>query len=247
MEKKKIYLSFDLEQVCNDILAKCNLVGLSIRDAALEDIKANVQEPDSDETRSIICRAVTEAFGKVKVACQRYLMKGRTTDSNVLERLVSSYTRARVETEVQARDVLGRLLFTYDSQDVYQDGGTWYHSRSINVEEHTENRDPVTIAEGTAPVAKMTTTFVEGDIESMTFEVVHIDLEIANFNTAVTDHLKSAIHKYVVDYVMGRFLQDQVKDKADEYKAIAEGEDYADIVSDLNARERYTMRKASWI
>lgn len=66
-EKKKITLTFDLGEVCNDILAKCNLISISVKDDALADIKANVMEPDNPETRSIICRAVTEGFGKVKV------------------------------------------------------------------------------------------------------------------------------------------------------------------------------------
>lgn len=187
MEKKKISLSFDLEQVCNDILAKCNLVSMSIRDVALEDIKANVQEPDNPETRSIICRAVTEAFGKVKVASQRYLTVGRTTDNNTLERLVSGVT------------------YVKDSSGKDTD-----------------------------------------EVDKLIYEKVSMTLEIPNFNTAVTDHLKSMIHKFVVDYVMGRFLQDQVSDKAKEYKELADGEDYANIISDLNARERFTMRKPSW-
>lgn len=188
MNKKKITLSFDLGQVCNDVLAKCNLVSVSIRDVALEDIKANVQEPDNPETRSIICRSVTEAFGKVKVACQRYLTVGRTTDANVLERLVKSVSHVK---DASGSDT--------------------------------------------------------DEIDTIEYETVTLLLEIPNFNTAVTDDLKSRIHKFVVDYVMGRFLQDQVKDKADEYKALADGEDYAGIISDLNARERYTMRKPSWV
>ena len=169
-------------------MAKCNLVSMSIRDVALEDIRASVQEPDNPETRSIICRAVTEAFGKVKVACQRYLTVGRTSDNNTLERLVKSVT------------------YVKDSGGADTD-----------------------------------------EIDKITYETVILVLEIPNYNTAVTDHLKSMIHKYVVDYVMGRFLQDQVAEKAAEYKGLADGEDYANIISDLNSRERYTMRKPSWV
>ncbi len=176
-----ITLTFDLGEVTNDILAKCNLISQSIHDKALDDIKANVNEPDSPETRSIICRAVTESFGKVKVACQRYLSTGRSTDTNALERLVASSTT----------DSSGNTTITY--------------------------------------------------------ETVILSLIIPNFNSAVTDHLKSAIHKYVADYTMYRFLQDQVADKAKEYKDIANNEDYGDIISDINAREKYTMRHPSFI
>jgi hypothetical protein len=182
MAKKKITLTFDLGEVINDILAQCNLIAQSIKDAAMDDIRANIQEPDNPETRGIICRAVTEAFGQVKVACQRYLDKGRDTDNNDLERLVASSEK--------------------DS---------------------------------------------DGNVTSVVYEKIKIELLIPNFNTAVTDHLKSMIHKFVVDYVMERFLQDQVADKAAEYKKLAVEEDYPNIISDLNSRERYTMRVPSFI
>lgn len=182
MAKKKITLTFDLGEVINDILAQCNLIAQSIKDAAMDDIRANIQEPDNPETRGIICRAVTEAFGQVKVACQRYLDKGRDTDNNDLERLVAS----------------------------------------------SENDS-------------------DGNVTSVVYEKIKIELLIPNFNTAVTDHLKSMIHKFVVDYVMERFLQDQVADKAAEYKKLAVEEDYPNIISDLNSRERYTMRVPSFI
>lgn len=174
---KTINLTFDLGQVANDILTKCNLISQTIKEEAMEDIRANVQEPDSPETRSIINRAVTEAFGHVKKACQRYLKVGRTSDNNNLERIVASGSSA----------------------------------------------------------------------SSITYEKVTLQLEIPNFNVAVTDALKSDIHLYVVDYTMGRFLQDQVTDKASEYAALANERDYPNIRRDLNARERFNMRKPSWI
>lgn len=181
MNDKEISITFDLGQVTNDILAKCNLISLAIKDDALADIKANVQEPDNPETRSIICRAITEAFGKVKVAGARWLKSGRTTDTNALERIA------------------------YETTD-----------------EQT----------------KKTTT---------TYEKVQLTFDIPNFNTAVTDHLKSAIQKYVVDWTMSRFLQDQVADKAKEYKDLADGDDYNDIIHDLNMRETYNLRTPHWV
>ncbi|MBR0166151.1 MAG: hypothetical protein IJQ13_04655 [Prevotella sp.] len=95
MNETKIVLNFDLEQVCNDVLTKCNLISVGLKDEALEDIRANIQEPDNPETRSIINRAITEAFGDVKSFCQRYLKTGRTVDNNMLERIIRDvvYTR----------------------------------------------------------------------------------------------------------------------------------------------------------
>ena len=90
--EKKITLNFDLGQIANDVLVKCNLISKSIKEEAMSDIAASVQTPDSPETVSIINRSLTEAFGNVKRACQRFLKTGRSTDNNMLEQMVSNVT-----------------------------------------------------------------------------------------------------------------------------------------------------------
>jgi hypothetical protein len=77
-----------MEQVCNDVLARCYVVSQGMVDEAQKDIRANIESPDSDETRSIINRAVTEAIANIKLAAQRYQTTGRVEDNNNLERLV---------------------------------------------------------------------------------------------------------------------------------------------------------------
>ncbi len=88
MDRKLITLNLGMEQVCNDVLARCYVVSQGMVDEAQKDIRANIESPDSDETRSIINRAVTEAIGNIKLAAQRYLTTGRVEDNNNLERLV---------------------------------------------------------------------------------------------------------------------------------------------------------------
>ena len=88
MDRKLITLNFGMEQVCNDVLSRCYVVSQGMVDEAQKDIRANIESPDSDETRSIINRAVTEAIGNIKLAAQRYLTTGRVEDNNNLERLV---------------------------------------------------------------------------------------------------------------------------------------------------------------
>lgn len=88
MDRKLITLNFSMEQVCNDVLARCYVVSQGMVDEAQKDIRANIESPDSDETRSIINRAVTETIGNIKLAAQRYLTTGRVEDNNNLERLV---------------------------------------------------------------------------------------------------------------------------------------------------------------
>lgn len=196
MNKKRITLSFSLEQVANDLLTKCNLISKNIRDEAMEDIRADILTPDSPETRSIINRAITEAFGNVKAQCKNYLTTGRTADDNMLERMV--------------RDV----VYTKDE-----------HGETTNVIDH------------------------------LVYETVVLVLEIENFNTSVTDPLKSSIHRYVVDYTLASFLEDQYPDKAVYYKRKADGDptdkglksDKELIREYLNARENFNVRKPSWI
>lgn len=88
MDRKLITLNFSMEQVCNDILARCYVVSQGMVDEAQKDIRANIESPDSDETRSIINRAVTESIANIKLAAQRYQTTGRVEDNNNLERLV---------------------------------------------------------------------------------------------------------------------------------------------------------------
>lgn len=88
MDRKLITLNFSMEQVCNDVLARCYVVSQGMVDEAQKDIRANIESPDSYETRSIINRAVTEAIANIKLAAQRYQTTGRVEDNNNLERLV---------------------------------------------------------------------------------------------------------------------------------------------------------------
>lgn len=236
---KEINLSFDLGQILNDVLVKCNLISSGIKDEAQADIRASIMAPDSPETRSIINRALTEAFGNAKVACQRYLRTGRTADNNMLEQMVKSVTYK--EAERQKVDDLGHLVFiglvSSVETEVYHDGDDW---------KKVSDGTTVTIDDGTTPTPKME-TYATDEIDTITYETVELDLFIPNFNVSVTDALKSSIHKYVVDYIMGRFLQDQQADKAGEYAALADGKDYQQIVSNLNSPERFNVRKPSWI
>lgn len=211
MDKKEITLKFDLGQVCNDILARCYVVSQSLVEDAQKDIRAAIESPDAKETQSIINRAVTEAFGNLKIAAQRYLTVGRTEDNNNLERLVN-----RVNS------------YSY----IDNKNGTW--TEVVKVTKDGE------VSEETTIVTK------KGEERDETiYEVVALVLYIPNWNIAVTDGLKSHMHRYIVDYVMSQFLQDQYADKAGQY-AQRVADDYGNIQSDLLSRDNYTMRRPSF-
>lgn len=211
MDRKLITLNFGMEQVCNDVLARCYVVSQGMVDEAQKDIRANIESPDSDETRSIINRAVTEAIGNIKLAAQRYLTTGRVEDNNNLERLVK-----------------GTRKYAYTDNK----NGTWTEvvTTTIDGEEN----------ETTATVSK-----AGKDREENIYETVTLNLEIPNWNVAVTDALKSHCHRYIVDYVMSQFLMDQFADKAGNYGESATA-DYNNIKSDLLSRDNYTLRRPSF-
>ena len=81
--------------------------------------------------------------------------------------------------------------------------------------------------------------------EESIYETVTLNLEIPNWNIAVTDALKSHMHRYMVDYVMSQFLADQYSDAAQKYAANVTA-DYKNVQSDLLSRDNYTMRRPSF-
>lgn len=211
MDRKLITLNFGMEQVCNDVLARCYVVSQGMVDEAQKDIRANIESPDSDETRSIINRAVTEAIGNIKLAAQRYLTTGRVEDNNNLERLVK-----------------GTRKYAYTDNK----NGTW-------------TEVVTTIIDGEENETTATVNKAGKDREENIYETVTLNLEIPNWNVAVTDALKSHCHRYIVDYVMSQFLMDQFADKAGTYGESATA-DYNNIKSDLLSRDNYTQRRPSF-
>lgn len=211
MDRKLITLNLSMEQVCNDVLARCYVVSQGIVDEAQKDIRANIESPDSDETRSIINRAVTEAIGNIKLAAQRYLTTGRVEDNNNLERLVK-----------------GTRKYAYTDNK----NGTW-------------TEVVTTIIDGEENETTATVNKAGKDREENIYETVTLNLEIPNWNVAVTDALKSHCHRYIVDYVMSQFLMDQFADKAGTYGESATA-DYNNIKSDLLSRDNYTLRRPSF-
>ena len=212
MDRKLITLNFNMEQVCNDILARCYVVSQGLVEDAQKDIRAIIESPDSDETRSIINRAITEAFGNIKVAAQRYLTSGRVEDNNNLERLVK-----------------GTRTYKYTDNK----NGTWTEVVTTSI--IGKDDDEVT----------QTVNKAGKDREETIYETVTLKLEIPNWNVAVTDALKSNMHRYLVDYTMSQFLQDQYADKAGVYSNSAQA-DYNNMRSNLLSRDNYTLRRPSF-
>lgn len=214
MDIKNISLTFSLEQVCNDILTKCYLVSKGLQDDAQKDIRADIESPDATETQSIINRSITEAVGNLKIACQRYLTVGRTTDNNNLERIIKG-TKSWAYTENKGAGNWTETITTF----LYDGSGEITETKTVTAPGETK--------------------------EVLLYEEITLNLAIPNWNIAVTDGLKSHMHRYIVDYVMSQFLSDQYSDAAGRYGESVKA-DYGNIQSDLLSRDHYTHRRPSW-
>ena len=102
-----------------------------------------------------------------------------------------------------------------------------------------------TIKDGKETEATSTVNKKGQDREENIYETVTLNLEIPNWNIAMTDPLKSHMHRYIVDYVMSQFLMDQYAEKAQLYATSVQA-DYKNVQSDLLSRDNYTMRRPSF-
>lgn len=223
---KFITIDIHLEQTVHDLLVECNLIGKNAVDAANYELQADIMTPDDAQTKSIICRAHTEAFGNVKLACRRYMTTGRTEDENKLERLVAHVYYKKV----------------YDNSGTITTYTPYWYNGNVMWLPKTGDTEGTPVPTSSLPAGAEDTEEV-GLVE---YETVELAMNIPNFDTAVTDALKNHIHKYIVDYVMWRFLQNQADEKCAEYKKLADEEDYPNIEHDLTCRDRFIKRKSQF-
>lgn len=284
MNTDNIALSFSLEEICNDLLSNCNLISKNMVDEAVADIRADVQSPDSQETRSLICRAITEGWGKVKYQAQRYITQGRSVDDNSLERIAAYADIKMLWTRVGSDEdlLVGYGSFTKDdiivvehpkptvlfdgeagkdiviavadktSFDAYDAHGKALVLNGVAAQDTVAYYDNVYKLDGVRYNAfrfpglmKVRVVFDDAAF-AINYERLNLLLRIDNFNLAVTDALKSSIHKFMVDYVTFRFLKDLSPDKAAKYEEAAVA-DQESIRKCLNSRARLYTRRASWL
>ena len=88
MREREIWIRLLKKQIVNDVAVQCNLIGRSLQKSEdTEETASEVMTPDDEATKPVVARAMTEAFGEVKRVCQQYLITGRDTDDNRLERI----------------------------------------------------------------------------------------------------------------------------------------------------------------
>lgn len=225
--ERTITIELRLKETTDDVVAACNMISKNLGEAASEELKSDIASPYDVESRSIICRAHTEAFGNLKYKAMKYLTTGRTEDDNRLERLVRSSSTVTTPNN------------TFSTSTAYEAG-----DKCVYQSKAWEFVTDKSAGSWDANVVKEISFKTE---VTATFETVTLVMKIPNFNTSATDALKNFAHKYIVDYVMWRFLQNQANDKAGEYKELADKEDLVNFEQALLAREKMGNASPTWV
>ena len=220
MREREIWIRLLKKQIVNDVAVQCNLIGRSLQKSEdTEETASEVMTPDDEATKPVVARAMTEAFGEVKRVCQQYLITGRDTDDNRLERInemnrstetISSgslgtyslipgqsyiirvITDVSVTVSTSTDKVLGQVTGT----------GQFEYIPSSNERIKIEGSD-----------GKAEVTYFFGD-----FGMYELKLSMpASFNISMTETIKSCAHRMMVDYVMSAVLNNQLPEKAKEY------------------------------
>jgi hypothetical protein len=252
MRSREITIKLLKKQIADDITVECNLLGSLLQQTA-ETRKngARIMTPDDDEVKPIVARAMTEAFGEVKRQCQRYLILGRDSDDNRLERI----------NEMDAITDKIKPSDTGTQSSYNMEAGKKYLLRITSSAE-------VKILDGTVVIATVnglkeleytpassTILKVVGDsttsckIKYLYGEFGYYELRLdmpEAFNVGLTETVKSNAHRSIVDYIMYKVLFNQLPEKAEEYRK--RFDDSQDRLSDsLDARvDNFSRRSADW-
>lgn len=239
------------KEILNDVIVNCNMLGRTLRkNPDTEETAGEIMTPDDAFTKPIVARALTKSFGEVKRICQQYLMYGRFTDDNRLERIDEAN---RYEETIEASPLSPACKYRYLTGIPYKIRIT--ADKPLKVMDNESN----ILARGT-DVVFIYTPVRTGEYltiystEKTTAEVRYLwgdfgKYEVllnmpSTFNYAMTEVLKSSAHGMMVNYVISMVLKDQYPDKAKEYAALY-AEDAEGLRKALISRTAYGRRYAA--
>lgn len=226
-ELMKISIYLNRKEIVNDVIAKSNIIGRSlVKDPQTEELAGEIMTPDSEETKPLIARALTEAFGEVKRICQKYLIYGRLTDDNRLEK-IDETNKYKEEIEASPLNTECKYqLLTGIKYIISVSGESDKEIKVMNDEENSLYRGKGNFKFTYTPVREdehliiyststnhIMITYQWGDFGK--YEI-YLDMP-ESFNIGITETVKNCAHKMMVDYVMSSILKDQLADKSKEY------------------------------
>lgn len=228
------------QQLVNDVRVECSLLARALqRTAETSEQGDDIANVLDDVTLPVVARALTEGFGKVKEVCQRYLVMGRETDDNRLERL-SDERRLTEYFSGTGRGGYDLLAGTTYTLEVESDGPVTVLANDGSVAGVTNGRGTIVhTPKQTGPVSveagqAVTLVYVTGSFGSFDLELSMPD----GFNQGVSESVKSYAHRVIVDYVMFRVLS------ADHPEA--SGTWYARMDSDMGGLRTMLQARLCW-
>lgn len=222
----RIKINLNRKEITDDILAKSNLLARQMaRNPETEELAGDIMTPDDITVKPIVARSLTEAFSQVKKKCQQYLVFGRFTDDNRLEKIdeTNSYeekVNSSPATENGKHVLLTGIEHRITTQSesgieikVMDNEGNILARGANNAFVYTPLRMEEYLVFYSTEQTTVDVTYRWGDFGSY-----ELELEMPKrFNIGMTESIKSAAHKLMVDYVMWQILKDQYAEKAKEY------------------------------
>lgn len=235
------------KQIVNDVSTECNVIGRTLqRNPETEEQGSDIMSPNDELTKPIVARAITEGFGEVKRMCQRYLVMGRDTDDNRLERINEMDKHSETVSNKQGGyDLLAGTpyiigveaknavtLVSVSGQKI----GTLSNKGQM---EYTPTETGRISLETEAEEVKL--TYFSGK-----FGTLELELSMpSNYNLGMTETAKSCAHRMIVDHVMYTLLLNQWPEKSvvykDRFNADAEG-----LKNAMQARTRFCRQAEDW-
>ena len=219
-----ISINLKKQEIVNDVTVMCNLIARQLsKNPATEELSGELMTPDDEQTKPVVARALTEAFGEVKRTCAAYLIYGRYTDDNRLEKIDESN---RYEETVISRaggtackyhmltgiPYLINVTSTVAAQVTDNEGNLLGRGTEIRIK-YTPIRMNEYLTVKTTEEAKVSITYTWGD-----FGTYEMRLNMPEcFNIGITETVKNCAHKMMTDYVMSHVLKDQLPEKGAEY------------------------------
>lgn len=247
MNHQPVTISLLKKQIANDVSIECGIIGRTLqRKPETEEQGTDIMTPDDELTKPVVARAITEGFGEVKRICQRYLIMGRDTDDNRLERIneMNKYEET-VKNKQGGYDLVSGTPYIIgvvadQAVTIVSPSGVKIGTLSGNSQiEHTPTETGRISLETEAE--KVLLTYYYGKFGTL-------ELELAmpcSYNLGMTETAKNCAHRMIVDHVMYTLLLNQCPDKSAVYRerfnADAEG-----LRNAMQARTRFGRNAPDW-
>lgn len=247
MSEQPVLIRLLKKQIVNDVATECNIIGRTLqRNPETEEQGSDIMTPDDETTKPLVARAMTEGFGEVKRVCQRYLIMGRDTDDNRLERIneMDRYT----ETVTNKQGGYDLVTSTPYIISVKADKPVTLVSATGKEIEKTSGNSQVEYTPSTSGRISLETDAEKVELTYFFGNFGTLELELtmpANFNLGMTETAKGNAHRMIVDHIMFSLLINQWPEKATLYKERFNS-DMEGLRNAMQARTRFSRNAHDW-